>query len=160
MMKKGWLVLLVCVSFVSLFFVDGRAVAAGSGKVISGKNEYGGKTVETVYAGKNVKEAKKGRIRMAMSPQEKIQKDITYFDGKGKKVKVESFYSPQYTASSGAERRIAFFSANGELTKMEKYFPASYAAARGFDRTVVYYDMKNKRTKTEYYKDSKLVKPK
>jgi hypothetical protein len=147
MMKKGWSLLIVCVSVVALLFVGGKAAAAVSGKVVSANNEYGGKTVEKVYAVTKGKKAKKA----------KIQKDITYFDGKGKKVKVESLYTAEHATGTGAEKRIAYFDAKGELTKMEKYFTESYGKLRGIDKMVVYYDLKKKQPKTEYYKDSKLV---
>ena len=150
--------LLVCVGLVSLLFAVGVAGGAVSGRVISAKNEYGGKTVEQVYTYKELKKTKKSGSMKDMVQKDKIQKDITYFDGKGKKVKMESYYSPQYTATSGAERRIAYFDANGELTKMEKVFTVQYSAGKGYDRMITYYDMKKKQTRTEYYKDSKLIK--
>lgn len=145
MTKNRWLLLVVCVSFATLMFAGGDAIAAVSGKVVAEKNEFGGKTVETVYPVKDGRKAK-------------IQKDLSFFDAKGKKVKIESTYTEQHTVSTGAEKRITYFDAKGELTRMEKYFVESYAKRKGIDRMVVYYDLNKKKSKTEYYLGSKLIK--
>ncbi len=145
MMKNRWLLLMACLILASLFIPGRTVVAAVSGTVVATENEFGGKTVEKVYDIKKIRNAR-------------IQKDITYFDKKGKKVKVESLYTEQHIISTGAERRIAYYDAKGELSRMEKFFVESYARLKGVDRIVVHYDLKKKSPRTEYYLGSKLVK--
>jgi hypothetical protein len=158
MIKKAWALPIVWAGFMTLLLVAGDALAAPD-RVVSEQNEFGGKTIEKVYPVKDIRNAGKDKTRKEKTRAGKIQKDITYFDGKGKKVKTESIYTEQHTVSTGAERRILYYTATGELTKMEKFFSDSYAKLKGVDRMVVYYDLKKKQPRTEYYKGPKLTSP-
>lgn len=77
-------------------------------RVVSTRNEYGGKTVEKTYA-----KGEKG--------SEELKQQITYFDGSGRRTKAEYLHADMFANEKGFNKSISYFDASGKTTKRELY---------------------------------------
>ena len=99
---------LLCVLIV-LFVGMPTFVCAKTSMTVSQRNEYGGKTLMVTYSPGD-EEYKNG-----------ISKDTTYFDGKGKKVKTEAFYTDESAGKNGITKGITYFDSNEKEVKMDVF---------------------------------------
>ncbi len=144
------------------------SASAEKQKVISDKNEYGGKTVEVTYEsgdklyGEAVKKiiSYDGNGRKAIEEyfcadkyaQEKgINKKIASFDSSGKMTKAELLYTDKFADEKGVNRSIAYSDANGTETREELFHTDKFADEKGFHRDISYFDSNGKITKREFF---------
>jgi antitoxin component YwqK of YwqJK toxin-antitoxin module len=122
-----------------------RAEAPEKERVLSARNEYGGRTVEKTYA-----KGEKG--------SNELKKQVTYFDGSGKRTMAEAFFTDTFANEKGTGKSISYFDANGKRTKAEYFHTDTFTREKGLDRSISYFDASGKTTKRELYKNGKLIK--
>lgn len=126
--------------FVLLALFDGMA-AAEKQKVISDKNEYGGKTVEVTYESGD--KLYGGAV-----------KKIVYYDSNGKETKEEYFCTDKFAQENGVNRKIAFFDSDGKITKTELFYTDKFADEKGYNRlTADFYNNEKVAREELFYAD-------
>lgn len=88
---------------ISLIILMAGIVSAETGKVISEKNEFGGKTVEIITTATD-----------KSSNEDGVSRRILYYDSNGKVVKCEFFHTDKYVNEKGSNRSIVYYDSNGE----------------------------------------------
>jgi len=114
-------------------------------RVVSTRNEYGGKTVEKTYA-----KGEKG--------SNELKKEITYFDGGGKKTIAEAFFTDTFANEKGVNKCLSYFDSHGKRTKAEYFLTDKFSMEKGLDKSISYFDAGGKTTRRELYKNGKLIK--
>ncbi len=122
-----------------------RAEAPEKERVLSTRNEYGGKTVEKTYV-----KGEKG--------SNELKKQVTYFDGSGKRTSAEAFFTDSFANEKGIEKSMSYFDADGKRTKAEYFHTDTFTTEKGLDKSIFYFDAGGKTTRRELYKNGKLIK--
>jgi hypothetical protein len=122
-----------------------RAEATEKERVLSTRNEYGGRTVEKTYA-----KGEKG--------SNELKKQVTYFDVSGKRTIAEAFFTDTFANEKGIGKSISYFDNNGKRTKAEYFHTDTFANEKGLDKSISYFEPSGKTTKRELYKNGKLIK--
>ena len=122
-----------------------RAEVPEKERVLSTRNEYGGRTVEKTYA-----KGEKG--------SNELKKQVTYFDANGRRTSAEAFFTDTFANEKGTGKSISYFDANGKRTKAEYFHTDIFTREKGPDRSISYFDASGKTTKRELYKNGKLIR--
>jgi len=104
-----------------------------------------GRTVEKTYA-----TGEKG--------SNDLKKQVTYFDGSGKRTSAEAFFTDTFANEKGIEKSMSYFDTNGKRTKAEYFHTDTFTREKGLDKSISYFDAGGKTTKRELYKNGKLIK--
>ncbi len=127
------------------FFVMAPYVYCGDETIIDKKNEYGGKTEQTIY--------KKGSDRYEAG----IWKIVEYYDENGKIREIESFYTPERSKKDGVKKREQYYEQTLTETKLKKtefYYTDDYARYAGIYKCEEkYHDNGNKKVSEFFYTD-------
>jgi len=122
-----------------------RAEVPEKERVLSPRNEYGGRTVEKTYA-----KGEKGGSE--------LKKQVTYFDGSGKRICAEAFFTDTFSNEKGIEKSMSYFDADGKRTKAEYFHTGTFTREKGLDKSISYFDAGGKTARRELYKNGKLIK--
>lgn len=116
---------------------------AGTEKVTSKNNDYGGVTKETTYSENDV-EYKEGMLI-----------NTTHYDSKGNVVKYEQIATLSHAVEEGV-LKFTIYMKNKKRTKIEAYSTEAFASQTGYHKMVGYFDNKERLLRREYYmtKDS------
>jgi len=114
-------------------------------RVLSTRNEFGGRTVEKTYA-----TGEKG--------SNELKKQVTYFDGSGKRTSAEAFFTDTFANEKGIEKSMSYFDADGKRTKAEYFHTVTFTREKGLDKSISYFDAGGKTARRELYKNGKLIK--
>ncbi len=140
--------LLSLVSIIILFCGD---VEAFKTKVISPKNEFGGRTVEKVVTPEDAKDITDIQGHPIKDAESDVTKFIDYYDSSDEVVKSEVFFADKFADESKIKRTIYFLDNNlKKMTKEENFYTDKYADESGVSQGVVYFDSNGKKTKAEY----------
>ena len=101
-------------------------------------NEYGGKTVETLFT-----EGDKAY------DDEYVIKDIRYYDAAGNLMKRETQMREVFVPIKGYYKFVTYFNVEDQTAEMEFYHPKPFADEKGYYKSVVYFDAEGRITKTE-----------
>lgn len=153
-------------------------------RIISHKNEYGGKTIEVNMEpgdkGYDVRimkvidyYQKKTEIEIgnrlakreifftnAFANQEGVNRAIQYHDSSGKMTRKDFFYTERWSKERGAYRDIGYYNSNEEIIRLEVFYTKTFAKERGYDRKIKYSDSNGKKLdRVEYFMGKRLTKP-
>lgn len=136
--------LLVLIGALICVLSGGRAFC-GEETIIDKKNEFGGKTEQTIY--------KKGSDRYEAG----IWKIVEYYDGNGKIREIESLYTPERSKKDGVKKREQYYSqslSETKLTKTQFYYTDEYSQYAGINKCEEkYHDNGNKKVSEFLYTD-------
>lgn len=129
---------------VALLMYAGYAFC-GEDRIIDHKNEFGGKTEETIY--------KKGDGKY----KEGIWKIVEFYDANGKIREIESYYTDERSKKDGVKKREQYYFQSRRLTKLTKtefYYTDAYSDYNGIYKCEEkYHENGNKKVSEFFYTD-------
>lgn len=145
-------------------------VLAENINIIKAKNEFGGITAKVTYSPEETF-FKKGIAQLIgyMNREYRLikletvynqsfarihmkEKIIEHYDQIEKNViKLEEFYTAQYSSLFGVTRQVTCYNDNGKVFQLEKFYTRGWAGKRGVARNIVYYDKSGILLKKEEY---------
>lgn len=135
-------------------------------KIISTKNEYGGKTSQIVYSpgkstlqdtlyyngkAKLVKMERTNSDTFANQEDWAAKKTIEYYDSEGRKTKKEFFFSPynKATSEAGVTQMTVYYDSRGREIRGENIYTDTVAKEKGCRKIIMYEDGNGNRIKNE-----------
>ena len=119
---------------------------ASQERIISDKNEFGGRTIEVI-------------IEKGEAPPE-IQAILAAYDEGDKLRKTEVTYTESFGNEKGVAKAIEYLNPDGKVVKREYYYTDTFGNKKGVARTIEYYYTNERIAKAEFIYTTAFAKEK
>lgn len=109
----------------TIFFMIVVLSYAETSKLIKSKNDFGGKTYETIFQPKD-----------KLYDQFYINKAITHYDINNEIIMVEYYFLKEFVAKKNYEKKIEYYGKNRKVNKAEYFYTKKFADEKGVYKVI------------------------